>query len=253
MADPATIALALQLGKTTLDTMGNVNTQEQELEARGVNVPWTQKWLPWLAGPLGGSLIKQQNYQGKLDRTAPEMALRQPLSADITAAGIANMEAQERLIGGQVSGAIQQDRISRAGRGVYSSGAGFEREQDIRQGGVNALANAMAQTGLQTIGLQQQGIGLQQQGAAFDLQAQIAQTQMQYQKQQIENEAWGSMLEAMMTQAWKQPESNPMMSLQEIMNFANMGQQQPQLQQQQFLPAYQQPYNPLQRYDDYVG
>ena len=236
----------LGAAKTLYDTRGNVSAQEQELKARDVDIPWTQKYLPYLFGSLPGELIKQSNYQTKLDRTSPEMALRQPLSADITAAGIRNMEAQERLIGGQVSQGIQQDRISRAGRGVYSSGAGFEREQDIRQGGVNALANAMAQTGLQTIGLQQQG-------AAFDLQAQVLQTQMQYQKQQAENEAWGSVLEAIMTKAWQKPDSNPMMGLQEIMNFANMGQQQQSRQPQQLPPMYQQPYDPLKQYDEYTG
>lgn len=146
---------------------------------------------PILGAGLGYKIGTDISPGGFQKQDTPEMSLRQPASADITAAAIKQMEAQKRIMGEQVASSIEQERISRAGRGMYSTGAGFAREGDIRQGGMAALSSALAQTGLQAQGLQQQG-------AALGLQQQMQQAQMLYQKQQTEAQLYGNILEVVL-------------------------------------------------------
>lgn len=249
--DPVTAALLLEGGRRSIDNFSSNRAREREIEARGVDIPWTQKWLPKFLGPLAGGEIQKNIYETKLGRYAESdaTALRQSASAGVTAAAVKMMESQKRIINEQVASSIQQERVGRAGRGVYNSGAGFDREQDIRQSGTNALANALAQTGLQAQDIAQRG-------EALTLQGQIQQGQAQFQKQQAENQMWGDIFNFAMPYIFKADKSgtDSMGQLMKLLELSQ-GQQTPQMQipqNTQTLPFYN-PAGEEYLYDDYVG
>jgi hypothetical protein len=161
-------------------------------------------------GPLLGPMIKQEIYETKLGRyDANEAALRQPESTGLTAAAVKQMEAQQRIMQQSVGSAIEQARVSAGQRGMYTSGEMLTKEEDIRQRGMTGLSSALANIGLQSEGLKQQG-------QYMDIQTAMQETQMMIQKQQQEAamiEQTVSTMLPMLMQRFGQQASTPEMSM----------------------------------------
>lgn len=196
MADPMTILALLETGRQIYGGIKNVASQEAELGRRGVDIPWTQQWLPRLAGPLLGPMIQQEIYGAKLKRTEP--GLKGVDSADLTAAAMKEMEAARQVMSRQAAYDIQGVRPRFAG--AYQSGARERTEMGIKEQYAGQLATALAGISLES---QRTAAALQQGNIALAMQ----ESEAAWRKQAAEMEMWSAILEAGLNVAMKSPQT----------------------------------------------
>jgi hypothetical protein len=181
--------LALMEGGRTYSGQAEQNIEaRKELERRGVDIPWYQGL--WKA-PLGmaGMELETRSLQRKLDRTAPSPYGRTPRNADVTAAAVDQIRAEQDVINRQLAMGIQRTGLRYGQAGTYQSGARKQAEDLLERGAMTDLSNALARVGLQTAGLQEQG-------RQFDINAAMAESQLRAQKRAADTQALAAGIEA---------------------------------------------------------
>lgn len=161
MADPLSIYALYQAGAGKFKSGLETGRKFQEIESRGVNVPWWQKYNP-IAGPWIA--------RAKEARTRPDIPTRQSAGLGGDAAMQLSARAYQDMLRRQMGMEVSNINREFGAAGRFTSGQRLSAIQEAQQGGRQAFSDAFARMALQRY-LGEQDIGSRERIAQAQLEA----------------------------------------------------------------------------------
>ena len=174
MAIAAGIALGIE-GLNTVSRFGSNIGKEQELDRRGVNVPFHQKLLQDVFGPIIGSRLRQSSLDRKLARTGGPVGsipTRGVLGLEGDSAFADTARAFREQLSRQTAGEISNINREFSTAGRFASGQRLSTIERAQEGARQEFGRFLGSTSLERF-LQQQRL---------QTQADIAQAQIESQR-----------------------------------------------------------------------